>query len=339
MQNSSFILVIFISFLLGSPALANANDRVQNYQEYMVPYLEWAQRNPEEREVLNIFPAFKPPVVRFKRYGIEESRTEAYTTYVTKMQVIILKSAAHLKLEDLARFETVQKMSAELKHRPIQSHQVMPLLAGKAAIENFKWCNEGQWLDSFQLPQKETNLSYMINPERPWCKADGRTLCLETCYHFSPGWKAAVQIYNNTLGSKDPKDAGQAMQSEIRYFVSEAEYGSRVPLARLTQINTPVRGVMEQNTFYFNQVFTWAKVVAVFQEHPTDSQKTVMTTLAAFNMRSKYCQDGKYKDLCKAIKGESKGRLGVNTKTGISAGIPVYSREIAAGLAKILEGR
>ncbi len=179
----------------------------------------------------------------------------------------------------------------------------------------------------------------MQNPERPWCAANGRTLCLETCYYFSAAWKVAVEIYNNTLGSNDPKDSGQAMQSEVRYFVSEAEYGSKVPLARLTKINTPIRGVMEQNTFYFNQVFTWAKVVAVFQEHPTNSQQTIMTTLAAFNLRSKYCTEARYQELCKAIKGESRGPTGVNTRTGISAGIPIHSREIAIGLTQILEAK
>lgn len=318
-------------------AIAARAQTVQNYDQYIVPYLSWAAQNPADRELLNIFPSFKPPTIQFMQYGRPKTRTEQYHTYVTKMQVAINKNAANIRLADLVTLETVKAMDKELVHRQISADKTMPTLVGKAPIENFKWCNEGAWINSFGLPQKEKDLTYLVNPERAWCDGKSRGICIESCYHFSPGWKAAIAFYNNTLGSKDPKDWGEAMQSEIRYFVSEAEYGSRQPLAQLTKINTPVRGVMEQNIFYFNQIFAWGKIVAVFQEHPTNAQQTVMTVLSAYAFRSKYCTDSKYAEVCKVIKSESTGDRGLNTPTGISAGIKIHSQEIAVGLARVLQ--
>ncbi len=324
-------------FLLACFFGLNVHAEVKIENQKVVPYATWGQQFPVEKELLNIFPTFTPPTVTFMRYGVEKSRLEEYHTYIVQLRKTINKSAAQLPLADLVKLDTIKKMTAEIQHKQIGQNEVVPLLAGRAPINNFKWCNG--WVETFGLPQKEKNLTHMINPARPWCAANGRTICVESCYNFSLAWKAAVAAHNQFFRSDEPKDFGLAMQSEIRYFVSEAEYGNRTPLSQLTKINTPVRGVIEQSIFYYNMVFTWGKVVAVFQEHPTNSQQSIMTAYVVFNLRSKYWNH-KYKQVRQVLQGESKGQdglPGVNTDTGISAGIPVFSKEVGAWLANTLE--
>ncbi len=48
-------------------------------------------------------------------------------------------------------------------------------------------------------------------------------------------------------------------------------------LKELTGLDTPVAGVPEQNIFYVNQIMKFGKLLAVFQNHPTDANKTAVT--------------------------------------------------------------
>ena len=42
-------------------------------------------------------------------------------------------------------------------------------------------------------------------------------------------------------------------------------------------LDTPMSGALEQNIFYVNQIMKFGKFLAVFQAHPTDPNKTVVT--------------------------------------------------------------
>ena len=48
-------------------------------------------------------------------------------------------------------------------------------------------------------------------------------------------------------------------------------------LKELTGLDTPVAGVLEQNIFYVNQIMKFGNLLAVFQAHPSEANKTVVT--------------------------------------------------------------
>ena len=52
-------------------------------------------------------------------------------------------------------------------------------------------------------------------------------------------------------------------------------------LASLTGLDTPPVGALEQNIFYVNQVMQFGKLLAVFQQHPTDASQTIVTVFIA----------------------------------------------------------
>lgn len=135
-----------------------------------------------------------------------------------------------------------------------------------------------------------------------------------------------------TGGERKREDLGMGMQAEIRYYVSEAEYGAKVALSDVTHIKTPVRGVIEQSTFYFNQVFKYSKMIAVIQEHPTDSSKSIMTSIVAMGVRKHSLDKPTLKD-------HLRGRGLLTTSTGLSAGIPWYSQNMTKRIAGILEDK
>ena len=64
-------------------------------------------------------------------------------------------------------------------------------------------------------------------------------------------------------------------QTEIR--VLPPEEIDRSGLAKLTGVETPVAGVLEQTIFHVNQVMQFGKLLAVLQEHPSDPNRTIAT--------------------------------------------------------------
>jgi hypothetical protein len=91
--------------------------------------------------------------------------------------------------------------------------------------------------------------------------------------------------------------------------------------------------------FYFNQVFQFGKIVAVFQDSPTNPNQTVLTSLNALGVREKTWKKGLHLgiidlDVGRVIQGRM---LGVNTSKGLTAGVPTFTSDITKAIADILE--
>lgn len=306
-------------------SFAWAQERQIQYQEKILPFSQWASQYPQERNVLGLYKDYKEPTVAFIEDGVPKTRVATMMIYIVGVRATVNKNAANINLPNLIKLESLKQLDLELKHKQISESELMPKVVGKGPITNFAWCD-----GAIKLPQYETNLSHVVGP-RPWCQADGRTMCVESCFIFNTAWQAGVGFYNQTKKTvssnpADQKDYGLGMQAEARYYVSDAEFGQ--PVKELTKVSTPVRGIVELNIFYVNQAMVYGKVVAVFQEHPQNAQATVVTTLAAFGV-----QDKTWKKVGEVLKGKSR----FNTSTGITAGIPVFTKNIANSLANMLE--
>jgi hypothetical protein len=330
------IRLILTSLLFASSAWAVQPQRQIEYTEKIMPFGEWMQKHPQERKVLGLFKNYVEPEVTFIQDGVKKTRVSSLMMYTARVRASINKVASSINLPALIKPEAIGELDPEIMHQPISESQIMPKVAGKGAVPNFKWCQrkdsngkpDGKAL--IFLQNYEQDLSHLIGP-RPWCANDGRTTCLESCFLFSSVWEQGVYAYNSlkrfsTSNPAEQKDYGLAMQAEARYYVSEAEYGQSVK--ELTQVNAPVRGIIELNIFYVNQAMQYGKIVAVFQEHPNSAQATVVTTMVAIGIRTRT-----WPKVSEILKGTSR----FNTATGITAGVPVFAKNIANKLANMLE--
>jgi hypothetical protein len=308
------------------------------FTEAPLPFTEWMAKNPNEYAFLALYDGYTEPTLltRKKKTPI----TEKMTMFVAKAKTIINKPASAVNLKGMITLPFIQKLDPEIRHAQIAPGQIMPIVGGQPSITNFqKLCNaEGKYI---VRPSLELALDKLNRPGQSWCADASRSICVESCYIFNSGYRTVVSGYNKFKAEDeyDKKDFGMATQSEIRYFVSEAEMGKKIPVAALTGINTPVRGALEQNIFYFNQMVQYGKIVAFFQENPKDASKTIVTSFLVFGIQSStYEKVYSLMGLELSVKDILMGRGGrLNTASGITAGLPIYTQNIAKSLSRIIE--
>ncbi|NJM09724.1 MAG: hypothetical protein HC883_02165 [Bdellovibrionaceae bacterium] len=308
------------------------------YTEQPPAFTDWMAASPVEYEFLSLFPDYVEPTLLTRKKKIPV--TEKLTMFVAKAKTVINKSPANVNMKSFIDINFIKKLDAEIRHAAITPAQTMPLLAGKGNVTNFKQlCNTDA--EHIVRPAFELSLEKLNRPGQPWCADTSRSICVESCYIFNSGYRTVVKGYNNFKAENeyDKKDQGMATQSEIRYFVSEAEMGKRQSVAALTGIDTPVRGALEQNIFYFNQLVQYGKIVAFFQEHPRDASKTIVTSFLVFGLQtSTWEKEYSIMGLKLQVREIMMGRGGgLNTATGITAGLPIYTQNIAKSLSKLIE--
>ena len=113
-------------------------------------------------------------------------------------------------------------------------------------------------------------------------------------------------------------------------------------LSKLTGLDTPAVGALEQSIFYVNQVMEFGKLLAVFQQHPSDPSKTVATVFMSLAVesnilvkRKEYAQVPVLRNL---VPGQVlAGKSSFNSGNSLSAGLPIYARNQVKAIAAILE--
>ena len=112
-------------------------------------------------------------------------------------------------------------------------------------------------------------------------------------------------------------------------------------IKKLTGMDTPVAGVLEQNIFSVNQIMRFGKFFAVLQPHPGNPDVTVTTGMVALAVSSTTLETKKnYEDVpvlrnlvpVQVLLGNSS----FNTGNSISAGLPAYARNRIKAIAELL---
>jgi hypothetical protein len=130
-------------------------------------------------------------------------------------------------------------------------------------------------------------------------------------------------------------------QSELRML--SPQEADEAGLAKLTGIETPFVGALEQSVFYVNQVMQAGKLIAVLQRHPEDAGKTVATVFMALAVESDVLERKKEFERIPVLRNlvpaqVLMGNSSFNTGDSISAGLPSYARHRIGAIAALLEG-
>src|SRR6476469_2597941 len=275
---------------------------------------EWSRSRPNEAKFLNLFPNFKEGMVHKIIDGSKKEVKDELQMYVTEARFMLARPAASVDLQTIATLPFIQSIDPTIKHEAIKPSDVSTLKDEKG--QNNK------------------------NPDRVWCEGTGVTACIRSNYKLEGKLPIGVALANKLRDSERKLSDSIEFESEMRLLSASdvAEAG----LQKLTGIDTPVAGVLEQNMFYVNQVMRFGKLLAVFQPNPADAKSTITTVMIALAVGSSTLdQKQKYENVpvmrnlvpSQVLLGNSS----FNTGNSISAGLPSYVRNRIKSIAEILD--
>jgi hypothetical protein len=278
----------------------------------LIHFSDWERSRPQQKQLLSLFPSFEEPTVS----GAESAgkpRKRRLHVYVAEARFAIAKPAASINLSKLITLTTIQQLDPSIQHRLISATDV--------------------------IPNKEPN-SPNRNPKRQWCEGTATLICIQSKYQLEGRLPTGIMLVNKIRENHKRIADFMEFQSELR-LVPEAEV-DQAALAKVTGVDAPVAGVVEQNIFYVNQIMQFGKFLAVLQPDPADAKKSVATALIALAVDSELFEKKKELESVPILRNlvpaqVLAGNSSFNTGNSISAGLPKYSRNRIQAVATLLE--
>jgi hypothetical protein len=275
-------------------------------------YEDWAKAKPVQRQFLVLYPSYTEPDVDLIINGAKRHYREKLHMYVAEARVALSRPAASLDLARLATLPFVEQIDPAIKHRSIAPAELAAL--------------------------KEPKFVHNQDPQRRWCEAGA--LCIHSSYKLEGRLPAGIALANKIREAKKISDTLE-FDSEL-VMLSPAEVAA-AGLTKLTGIDTPAVGALQQSIFYVNQVMEFGKLMAVFQQHPSDPKQTIGTVHMALAIESNVL--GKRKELAQIpilrnlVPAQVlAGKSSFNSGNSLSAGLPVYARNRVKAIATMLDG-
>jgi hypothetical protein len=282
----------------------------------LIPFEDWAKRQPTEKKFLALFPGYVEPVVTPEASSAEpaqKSYTEKLYMYVAQARFVLAKAPGNIDLSRYVTLAFLQKIDPAIKHNPI----------GPADITAFK-DKAGTGND---------------NPDRKWCTGLPNAICIASTYKLEGKIPIGISLVNKLRDSKKVADHID-FQSELA-ALPPADL-DQSGLQDLTALNTAVTGALEQNIFYVNQIMKFGKFFAVFQAHPSDPRKTVVTAFMSLAIKANVLDEKREFDKVPVLRNlvpaqVLMGQSSFNSGESISAGLPKYARNEIRTVAGLLQ--
>lgn len=279
-----------------------------------ISYEIWAKAKPVQQQFLTLYPGYTEPNVDIIVDGARRRYRERLHMYVAEARFVLSRPPASVNLAQLATLPFAERIDPAIKHKIATPEDL--------------------------ARPREARVVHNQNPQRKWCEGRETVICLRSTYKLEGRLPVGIQLANKIReGSRRISDTLE-FDSELT-VLSAAEVGE-LGLSKLTQIDTPPVGALEQSIFYVNQVMQFGKLLAVFQAHPTDPGKTVVSVFTALaiesNLLGKQKQFANVPVLRNLVPAQVLlGKSSFNSGKSLSAGLPVYARNQIRSIAAILE--
>jgi hypothetical protein len=290
------------------------NDPLADAGTGLIRFEDWVKARPLQKQMLSLYPAYQEPMLRATVNGVSKVVTEKLHMYVAEARFVVGRPAAGLNLARFASLAFLERLDPAIKHRLIAPGEAVPL--------------------------KNPDIPYQKHPAREWCNSTVHTVCIQSRYRFEGRLPAAITLANKLREGHRPVSDHIEFQNELRLLApADADVAN---LTKLTGVNTPVTGVLEQNIFWVNQIMQFGKFLAVFQQHPTDPNKTIATTFMALAVKTDVLATKKEYETVPVLRNLVPaqvlvGNSSFNTGNSLSAGLPVYVRNRIKTIAMVLE--
>jgi hypothetical protein len=296
--------IVFSDKPAGAPPDANLS---------MVRFDDWAQKHPNEKKFLALYPSYSEPTVR-KAENDGKPVVEKLYMYVAEARFVLDRTPASIDLAHYVTAEFLARIDPSITHKVIATADVSPL-TDEAGMGN-------------------------RNPDRAWCTGRANSICIQSSYKLEGKIPLGVLLVNKLRESAKKISDHIDFQSEFS-ALAPADV-DQAALQQLTELDSPVAGVLEQDIFHVNQIMKFGKFFAVFQDHPTDPGKTVVTAFMALAIKADVLDEKRGYEKVPVLRNlvpadVLMGRSSFNSGTSISAGLPQYARNEIKTVANILE--
>jgi hypothetical protein len=280
----------------------------------LIRFEDWARAQPTQKEFLSLYPNYVEPKINVTVDGMTKSYLDKLSMYVLEARFVLAKAPTAVDLSRYVSVPFLEKIDTQIKHRVITAADA--------------------------IPANNSEYAFNRNPGRAWCASTSQVACIQSRYQLEGKLPSGIHLANMLMEGKKHADYLE-FQSELR--VVPLEDINQDGLKKLTGLDTPVVGVLEQNIYYVNQVMEFGKFLAVLQQHPTDSTKTISTAYMALAIKTKVLDRKKQFERIPVLRNlvpaqVLMGNSSFNTGTSLSAGLPSYSRNqivaVATNLAR-----
>jgi len=280
----------------------------------LIRFEDWARVRPVQKQFLSLYPSYVEPIVQVMHDGVKKPAIEKLQMYVAEARFIVDKPPAGVDLARYASLPFLEKIDPAITHKQITAADL--------------------------LPPKEIDPSVHRHPDRAWCEPRPNVICIQSHYKLEGKLPVGIRLVNKLTDSEKKIDDYLEFQSELR-VLQPAEI-DQVGLVKMTGINTPIAGVLEQSIFYVNQILRFGKFLAVVQQHPAETDKTVVTAYVALAIKAKVLENRKEYESVPVLRNLVPaqvlvGNSSFNSGNSISAGLPAYARNQIKAVAGILE--
>ena len=280
----------------------------------LMRFEDWAQSRPLEKQFLTPFASYVEPNVEVTVDGVRKRVKEKLYMYVAQARFALSRPPSSLDLATYVTLPFVERTDPAIKHQLISSAEA--------------------------VSPKNPRAMHNQHPLRRWCEARPVTICIRSRYQLEGKLPLGIQIANKLRDSS--KKIADFLEFESELTLRPPAEIAELGMAKLTGLETPAIGALEQNIFYVNQVMQFGKLLAVFQAHPKDAKQTVVTVYMVLAVESSIL--GKKKEFSKVPVLRNlvpaqvlAGKSSFSTGSSISAGLPVYARNQVKAMAAVLE--
>jgi hypothetical protein len=284
-------------------------DNLADHASGLMRFDDWAQTRMLQKQYLGLFPTYDEPVIR----SGGRSRKKHLHVYVAEGRFTLDRAASSIDLAKYVTLPFIQQIDPAIKHKTITPDDV--------------------------IPNKEPQTANH-NPSRRWCEGAGTIICIESTYKLEGKLPLGIALVNKIKEHGKKYSDTIVFQSELRVVpaaeINDADY------RKLTGVDAPIAGALEQNIVHVNEVMRFGKLLAVFQPDPADANRTVVTAFVVlgvdsdlFEKKKEYANVPVLRNLIPAqvIAGNST----FNTGDSISAGLPIYARNHLRAIAALLD--
>jgi hypothetical protein len=281
----------------------------------LIGFEDWARTRPVQKKFLSLYPGYTEPTVTKTASGGAGGGpvTGKLTMYVAQARFILDRPPSAINLSRYVTLPFLEKIDPAIKHKVIAPADVNP----------------------HRDPQGTGN----DNPERKWCTGRTTLICIQSSYRLEGRIPLGIMLVNKLRDSA--KKVSDQIDFESELSQPAAADLDQAGLKGLTGIEAPVAGVLEQNIFYVNQIMKFGKFFAVFQGHPADANKTVVTAFMALAVEEGVLDKKKEFEKVPVLRNlvpaqVLMGQSSFNSGDSISAGLPKYARNEIRTIAGIL---
>jgi hypothetical protein len=270
----------------------------------LVSFEDWARTAQLEKQLLSLYPGYTEPTVNVTVDGVTKSFKEKLSMYLARARFIVPKPVQTADLAAFATIASLEQLDPAIKEQPLAPAEADPGPNGSAG--------------------------------RPWCSGD--TLCIKSHYQLEGKIPTGILLVNHLTESRKKIADYLEFESELR-VLAPPEIDQR--LAKLTAIDAPVVGVVEQDIFHVNQVMQFGKFLAAFQRDSADPDRTVATAYVVLAIKSRVLESRRKFENVPVLRNivpaqVLMGRSSFNTGSSISAGLPLYARNHVRAFAEML---